>query len=118
MGQFSFEFHSVNLILAVTMGKMRKGKNHHWYKASLDRTKKKSTYVPSGKPRGRPKATEEEIIEEPKAKMSKTSTPTGRRGRPKSSDGSKTEKYVPTGKPRGRPSKNAKKEEWVDEDDE
>merc|ERR1712126_132955 len=90
------------------MGKMRKGKNHHWYKEGIDRNKKKNEYVPtgkprgrppkaegeksqpyvpSGKPRGRPKSAEEEITDEPKSKKSKATTPTGKsRGRPRSND--------------------------------
>ena len=60
------------------MAKMKKGKAHHWHKEEKDKVPKKS-YVPSGKPRGRPKKPE----------------------------GEAKAKYVPTGVPRGRPKKSS-----------
>merc|ERR1712080_308361 len=58
----------------VTMG-VKKGRAHHWHKAEKDKVPK-TPYVPTGKPRGRPKKPPGERVSQP---------------------------YVPTGKPRGRP---------------
>jgi len=84
------------------------------------RTKKaKSTYVPSGKPRGRPKkdaATPKKAASTPKKAKSAASTPkkaksayvpSGKpRGRPKQEGSTPKPAYVPSGKPRGRPKKS------------
>merc|ERR1712212_1049353 len=130
-------FVSIRLLgFNIIMGKMRKGKNHHWYKEGIDRNKKNEyvptgkprgrppkakgqksqPYVPTGKPRGRPKSAKEETTNEPKSKTSKATTPTGKsRGRPRSNDEDIEKKeeskgYTPTGKPRGRPSKKSKQD--------
>merc|ERR1712110_1059798 len=79
-------------------------------------TKKAAVYVPTGKPRGRPKKT---VTKAEKARRYKAQLkalndnykPTGNpRGRKKKldADGNPVAKpaYVPTGKPRGRPKKN------------
>merc|ERR1711872_843996 len=127
---------NLTTLLNTTMGKMRKGKNHHWYKEGIDRSKKKSEYVPtgkprgrppkaegeksqpyvpSGKPRGRPKNAEEGVTKEPKSNTSKANTPTGKsRGRSRSNEDieikEESKGYTPSGKSRGRPSKKSKQD--------
>ena len=57
--------------------KMKRGAAHHWHKAEEDKVAKKP-YVPTGKPRGRPK-----MAEEDKKKKVSSGKP---RGRPKKSE--------------------------------
>lgn len=79
-------------------GKAKEGDGFRVKKAA----KKASAYVPSGKPRGRPKLTDA-TPKKAKSAYVKTGLP---RGRPKSTDAAPKKAksaYVPTGLPRGRP---------------
>ena len=82
--------------------KAKRGADHHWYKAEEDKVAPKP-YVPTGKPRGRPKKAEED--------KAPRYVPTGKpRGRPKMAVSEKKQSQVTSGKPRGRPKKTEAEE--------
>ena len=101
--------------------KVKAGAEHHWYKSGKYCTKRRGLpagshwikaeedkiprkpYVPTGRPKGRPKKAEED-------KVKRVYVPTGRpRGRPKVK-----ETKPPSGRPRGRPKKT---ENLIEEED-